>query len=183
MDRLVPVEGARCDERLPAYVTPVRPLARVRPDVRREVGAVAEALLAHGAAVGFLFALLAVVARVVRLEEQRGLLQAAPRAGRRQDEVFDVGFEAVELLLRVVAVPEIPVGLELLLLLHLWGVWVLLIHAGAPVLLAVLRLGRLRRRHCRMELLLGRRRRRWWRRVVMGELLQLDSEASLQPGL
>lgn len=60
VDGLVPVQRAGGDERFPADVTPVRPLARVRPDVSRQVGAVAEALLAHGAAVRPLSALLAV---------------------------------------------------------------------------------------------------------------------------
>lgn len=97
VDGLVSVQSAGRDERLSADLAPVRPLPRVRPDVRRQVRAVAEALLAHGAAVGLVFALLAAVVVVVvvavavdDVERQRGLLQAAPQAGRRRDEVFHV---------------------------------------------------------------------------------------------
>jgi len=143
VDRLVSVQRARGDEGLPADVTSVRPLPGVCPDVSREVGAVTEALLADGAAVGLLFALLAVVV-VVGVEEQAGVRQAALQAGRRRDEVFDVGLEALELL-HVVTGPEVPVALQVLLLLHLRGLRVLLLHAvAAPILLTRLGLGRLR---------------------------------------
>ncbi len=148
VDRLVSVQSARCDESLPAYFTPVRPLSCVCPDVSCQVGAVTEALFADGAAVGLLFALLAgsavAAVVVVGVEGQGGVLQAAPQTGRRRDEVFDVRFQAFQLL-RVVAHPEIPVAL-LLLLLHLRGLWVLLLHAAAPILLTVMGLRSL---HCR----------------------------------
>ncbi|TNN54541.1 hypothetical protein EYF80_035244 [Liparis tanakae] len=64
-------------------------------------------------------------------------------AGGRRDEVFDVGLEALELL-HVVAGPEVPVALQVLLLLHLRGLRVLLLHAAAPILILTrLGLGRL----------------------------------------
>lgn len=99
VDSLVSVQRAGGDEGLPADVASVGPLAGVRPDVRRQVRAVAEALLAHGAAVGLVFRLVAVVMVVVvvvvvkvvvvkvvvddaavdgRVEGQLGFLQATP---------------------------------------------------------------------------------------------------------
>lgn len=98
VDRLVSVQSACCDKSLSAYFTSVRPLSCVCPDVSGEVGAVAEALLANGAAVGLLFTLLAVADAVVGVEGQRGVLQAVPQAGGGRDEVFDVRLQALQLL-------------------------------------------------------------------------------------
>lgn len=83
VDRLVPVQRARCDESLSAYFAPVGSFARVCPDVSCEVRTVAETLLAHGAAVRPLFILLAVaVVDVAGVERQIGPLQTAPQTGR-----------------------------------------------------------------------------------------------------
>lgn len=87
--RLVSVQSARRDKTLPAYLTSVRPLPCVCPDVSCEMGTVTETLLTHRAAIGFLFALLAVVV-VVRMEGQSGVMQAVFQARRRGDEVFNV---------------------------------------------------------------------------------------------
>lgn len=88
VDGLVPVQRAGGDEGFPADVTSVRPFARVRPDVCRQVGAVAETLLAHGAAVRPLPALVAVaVVAAVGVEGQSGVLQAP---GGRRHEAFNV---------------------------------------------------------------------------------------------
>lgn len=76
VDGLVSVEGTGGDEGLPADLTPVRPLARVCPDVSRQVGIISEGLLAHRAAVGLVPALVAVAVVVVGVKGQRGLLQA-----------------------------------------------------------------------------------------------------------
>lgn len=177
VDGLVSVQSARRDEGLSAYFTPVRPLARVRPDVSSEVGAVAEALLAHRAAVGFFFALLAAVVDddvvVIGVEGQGGGLHAGFQTGGRRDEVLDVRLEAFELLV-VVTYPEVSVAL-LLLLLDLRRLRVLLVHAAALVLLTVLGLRRLHRRDGLMVVMVLLKRRRRRRRMVMGELLQRSS--------
>lgn len=65
VDRLVSVQSARRDKSLPAYFTSVRPLACVCPDVSCKVGAITETFFTDRAAVGLLFALLAVAADVV----------------------------------------------------------------------------------------------------------------------
>lgn len=69
VDGLVSVQSARSDECLLARIAHVRPLSCVGSDVSCQVGAVTEALLADGADVGFVFALLAAAAVVV--EEMR----------------------------------------------------------------------------------------------------------------
>lgn len=187
VDGLVPVERARRDERLSAYFTPVRPFARVRPDVSCEVGAVAETLLAHGAAVRPLFILLAVV-QVAGVEGQTGLLQAAPQPRRRWHKVFNVWIQVVQMLVFAVMHPEIPVA-PLLLLLDHRGLWMLLLHAAAALVLLLLLvflavLVVLSRFSCRkwlMVLLFGRRRRRWLMEVSRAILLVW--KAVLQPRL
>lgn len=196
VDGLVSVERAGGDERLPADVASVGPLAGVRPDVRGQVRAVAEALLAHGAAVGLVLGLLALAVVVVvvvvvviddaavdgRVEGQRGILQAAPQAGRGRDEVFHVRLEVVELLgvlvlvllLRLLVHPEVPVAPLLLLLLHR----VLLLHPAAALLLVLLPLTVLGLRGERLMLL----RRGWLVMRVMVMLLQPGFQAPFQAG-
>lgn len=87
VDRLVSVQSARGDKSLPAYFTSVRPLTRVCPDVSGQVGAVTETLFTHRAAVGLLFALLAIVVVIVvvviGVKGQGVVLQTALQAGRR----------------------------------------------------------------------------------------------------
>lgn len=190
VDGLVSVERTGGDEGLPADVASVGPLAGVRPDVRGQVRAVAEALLAHRAAVGLIFRLLtlAVVVVVVivvvlmvvvddaavdgRVERQLGFLQAAPQTGRGRDEVLHVRLEVVELLgvlvlfrLLLLVHPEVPVAPLLLLLLHR----VVLLHPAAALLLPLLPLTMLGLRGERLML------RRGW--LVMGVMVML-----LQPG-
>lgn len=74
VDGLVSVQGARRDEGLLARLAHVGPLPRVGPDVGGQVGAVAEALLAHGADVGLVSALLAAAAVVVAVVGQEMLV-------------------------------------------------------------------------------------------------------------
>lgn len=186
VDGLMSVQRAGGDEGLPADVASVGPLAGVRPDVRGQVRAVAEALLAHGAAVGLVFRLIALTVVVVvvemvviedaavdgRVEGQLGFLQAAPQTGRGRDEVFHVRLEVVELLgvlvlfrLLLRVHPEVPVAPLLLLLLHR----VVLLHPAAALLLPLLPLTMLGLRGERLML------RRGW--LVMGVVVML-----LQPG-
>ncbi len=82
-------------------------------------------------------------------------------------------------MLRAVSHPEIIPVAPLLLLLHLRGVRVVLLHAAASVLLTVLGVRGLYSR-ARLMVLLKRRRRG---RTGMGVLLQLGFKASNQPGL
>lgn len=188
VDRLVPVERACCDKSLSAYFTPVRSFASVCPDMSCQVGTVAEALLAHGAAVRLLLVLLAVaVVDVAGVERQTGLLQAAPQTRRRWHKVFNVRLQVVQMLPLVVVHPEIPVA-HLVLLLDHRGLWMLLLHtAAAPLLLLFVVLtvsGVLGRSYCRKWLMVSlfrRRRRRWLMKVSRAMLLVW--EAVLQPWL
>lgn len=68
VDSLVSVQCTCCDESLSAYLTSVWPLSCVCPDVSCQVGAVSETLLAHGAAVGPLFTLIAIAVADVAVE-------------------------------------------------------------------------------------------------------------------
>lgn len=61
VNRLVSIQSARRDKSLSAYVTPVRPLPCVSPDMCCKVGAIAETLLTNRATIRLLFILLAVV--------------------------------------------------------------------------------------------------------------------------
>lgn len=92
VDGLVSIQRTCCDKGLPAYLTSVWPLSRVRPDMSCKVAAVIETLFADRAAVGLLSALLAVAAvvTVAGVERQSGVLQTAPQTGRRRHEVFYV---------------------------------------------------------------------------------------------
>lgn len=65
VNSLVSVQCTCCDESLSAYLTSIRPLSRVCPDVSCQVGAVSETLFADGAAVGPLFTLIAIAVVVV----------------------------------------------------------------------------------------------------------------------
>lgn len=134
---LVSVQCACGNKRFSTYITSVGSLPGVRPDVRREVGAIAETFFAHGATIRPVFVFLAVV--LVGVKRQHGVLQVTFEAGRGRDEILDVRVQPVQLLL-VVAHPELSVRL-LLLLLDLRGLRVLLLHAAALVRLAVRRLG------------------------------------------
>lgn len=136
---LVSVQRACGDEGLSTYITSVRSLPGVRPDVRREVGTVAETFFTNRAAIGPVFVFLAVV--LVGVKRQHGVLQVTFETGRGRDEIFDVRVQPVQLLL-VVAHPEIPVRLLLFLFDLLRGLMVvLLLHTAALVRLAVRRLG------------------------------------------
>lgn len=195
VDGLMSVQRAGGDEGLPADVASVGPLAGVRPDVRGQVRAVAEALFAHGAAVGLVFGLLALAVVVVvvmmvvvvddaavdgRVERQLGFLKAAPQTGRGRDEVFHVRLEVVELLgvlvlfrLLLLVHPKVPVGSLLLLLLHR----VVLLHPAAALLLPLVSLTMLGLRGERLMLRWG-----WLVMGVMVMLLQPGFQASFQAG-
>lgn len=123
---LVSVQRAGGDEGFPTDVTSVGSLPRVRPDVRRQVRAVAEALLAHRAAVGPVFVFLAVVLVGVKGQHMTTDYAAAFQIGGDEggrDEILDVRVQPVQLLplllvlLLAVAHPEVSVRLLLLLLL------------------------------------------------------------------
>jgi len=124
---LVSVQRAGGDEGFSTYVTSVGSLPRVRPDVRRQVRAVAEALLAHRAAVGPVFVFLAVVLVGVKGQHMTTDYAAAFQIGGDEggrDEILDVRVQPVQLLpllplllLLAVAHPEVSVRLLLLLLL------------------------------------------------------------------
>lgn len=196
VDGLMSIQRAGGDEGLPADVASVGPLAGVGPDVRGQVRAVAETLLAHGAAVGLVFGLIALAVVVVvvvvvmvvvndaavdgRVKGQLGFLQAAPQTGRGRDEVFHVRLEVVKLLgvlvlfrLRLLVYPEVRVAPLLLLFLHR----VVLLHPTAALLLPLFPLTMLGLRGERLML-----RRGWLVMRVMVMLLQPGFQAPFEAG-
>ena len=141
---LVSVQRACGYKGFSTYITSVRSLPCVCPDVRGQVGAVAETFFTHRTTIRPVFVFLAVV--LVGVERQHGILEIIFQTGGGRDKIFDVRIQPVQLLL-VGAHPELSMRCLLLLLLDQQRrLRLLLLHTAALIRLAVRRLGGL---HCR----------------------------------